>query len=416
MTPPTENQTALTPGAPSPADSGALAVIDVLVRHRRLLCFYPLVIAAIITGLSFFFPNVYRSPVAVLPPERDFQSMGQTSGDLKTYFAGGLSLPIMATPSDILAAVIMSETARDSLAARLSLVTRWQATRSQVLSRLKGGTGVKVTPTGIIEVWAEDNDPWFADTLANVLVDAADRINQSIMNTKAGRTRRFVEQRLTETRLALDSATAALERFQNQHRTVALEAEITAIVENAAKLRAQLTADEIELSVLERTLSPDHPQIRALETRIRQTDQKLAEFESPVAVDSTPGFLGARLVELPRLSQELAACLRDVKVAGTLYELLTEQFENARIQERRDTPTLSVLDRAVGGGYKVRPKRLMLALATLAVGFLLVAAFVLVRAHLERLAQTDPARYDVIASLWQTVRPRRRRASRKVVA
>ncbi|MEW5702868.1 MAG: GNVR domain-containing protein [Candidatus Zixiibacteriota bacterium] len=396
------------------ANGGILPLVTALLQYRRPLWSYPMAIAVVVTGLSFLFPNMYRSHVTVLPPERDFQSMGQSSSELKAYFSSGLALPMMATPSDILAAVLMSETARDSLAQRLSLERRWQASRAGVRTMLGGCTGVKVTPVGIIEVWAEDRNPWFADTLVNTLVAVADRINQAIVNTKAGRTRQFVEQRLDETRVALDGATTALQQFQNQHRTVALDVEIQAIVESAAKLRAQMTADQIELSVLQRTLSPEHPQIRALETRIRQTVQKLTEFESPVVSDSAPEFLGAGLTELPRLTQELAARLRDVKVAEALYELLIEQFEHARIQERRDTPTFSVLDRAVGGGSKVRPRRVILALSSLVVGFVLTTAMVLARVRLEHLAATDPARHEALLNLWRTVLPHRGLGKRKV--
>ena len=51
----------------SGSESAALTLLAALVQHRRLLWRYPLIIAVAVAGLSFLFPNVYRSTVTVLP-------------------------------------------------------------------------------------------------------------------------------------------------------------------------------------------------------------------------------------------------------------------------------------------------------------------------------------------------------------
>jgi uncharacterized protein involved in exopolysaccharide biosynthesis len=99
----------------------------------------------------------------------------------------------------------------------------------------------------------------------------------------------------------------------------------------------------------------------------------------------------------------LAVRLRNVKVSEALLELLTEQYEHARIQERRDTPTFSVLDRASGGGEKVRPKRLYLGLGTAFAAFCLVAGLVVVRNWFVRLERDNPERHAEILYLWRAM-------------
>lgn len=407
----------MTSGSPNPAlypsggkdtstpmvEGGMLGLIRLLVENRGLLWKYPLALGVAVVAISFLFPNIYRSTVVILPPERDFQSMSQPTGDMRTLFSSGMALPVMATPSDILAAVLESRTVRESTLVELNLPTRWSMEKSDVIDLLTRRSGVKVAPSGVISFWVEYKDRWFADTLANTIVRISDQLNQSIVNTKASRTRQFVEVRLQETRHQLDSASAELERFQQQHRTIALDVEVKAMIEGAATLRAQQTADEIELSILRESLSPDHPQIRTLTTRIARTNQKLMGLETPAPDDSTRVYLSAGLDELPRLAQELAVRLRNVKVSEALFELLTQQYENARIQERRDTPTFSVLDPASGGGNKVRPKRMYLGLGTIFVAFCLMTSLVIVRNWLTRLEGADPERHGAILSLWQAM-------------
>ena len=104
----------------------------------------------------------------------------------------------------------------------------------------------------------------------------------------------------------------------------------------------------------------------------------------------------------------MAEKVRDAKIAEALYTLLTEQYENARIQERRDTPSFSVLDRAERGGRKVRPKRSLIGLGTFVVAICLMATWILVREYLAQLAVTDPARYNSLATTWAMLRPGKR--------
>ncbi|MBI5867702.1 MAG: hypothetical protein HZB43_05340 [candidate division Zixibacteria bacterium] len=394
-------------GAISGGLGSGLRLIEVLVRERRLLWLYPLVVTIIVVLVSFLFPNVYRSTVSILPPERDFQSMSVPLGDLKSLASGGMSLPLMATPSDILGAVLMSRTVRDSLVTRYGLDRRWGISFDKAVGRLLSQSGVKVEQTGVVGFWASDRNRFFADTLVNALVDEADRLNRAIVTNKARRTREFVEGRLTETKAQLDLASRALEEFQSRHRSVALEAQITAMVGNAAKLKAQLTADQIELSTLEGTLSEEHFRVRQLRTRIRETRKQLEDMESSAMGDSIAST-SKEIAGLPRIGQELAERVRDVKIAEALYTLLTEQYENARIQERRDTPSFSVLDRAERGGRKVSPRRALIGIGTFLVGMCLAAALILVREYLSQLAVTDPVRYNSLATAWASLRPGKR--------
>jgi len=391
-------------------ESGPWSFVGLLVAHRKRLIQYPLLISLAVVLLSFLFPNTYRSQVTILPPERNFQSMTEVMSGLPPgMFGSEMALPFMATPSDILAAVLTSQTVRDAVTSRERLAARWDVPAGLASSQLLTRTIVRVRPTGIIDVMYDDHDRHFADTLVNSLVASADLINQEIANTKARRTREFVEGRLAETTVQLDSAAAALERFQNTHRTIALDAEVTALVENAARLRAQITSDQIELSVLEESLAPEHPRVRALRTRINETTRSLRDWEASRSHDSTRSFLGMGLSEVPQLAQELATLIRDVRVAETLYELLAQQYEHARIQERRDTPTFSVLDWAVHGGRKVAPRRSLVGLMTFAAMFALVLAFFLGQMYVYRLAANRPERYRIVVGLWEEIRPRRKR-------
>jgi uncharacterized protein involved in exopolysaccharide biosynthesis len=389
---------------------GSLHFINVLIRQRRMLLWYPLAVTVVVVLVSFLFPNQYRSTVVVLPPESGFQSADFAMTDLGMFAGAGMSLPMMATPSDILEAVITSRTVRDSLVSRLDLKKRWSTPNAA--RRLEDNSGANVQPSGIVTVWAIDTDKQFADTLVNELTGEADRLNREIANSKARRSREFVEDRLIETRIELNRASSELERFQNEHKTIALDAQIAALIRNAAELKAQITADEIELSVLEGSLSPEHPTVRRLKSRIRETQRRLDMVQTSPSDDTTVALFDSGLEGVPRLIQELAVITRNLTIAENLFTLLTERYEAARIQEQRDTPSFSVLDHATGGGSKVRPMRALIGLATLLASFGLAVAMILVRAYLQELPVQDPARHRALEELKASFRSGSRRHRR----
>ncbi len=374
----------------------------VLAQNIRALVAIPLVTAIVAVLISFLFPNTYRSTVTILPPERTFQSMDMPWDEISLMAGGGMALPVMATPSDILAAVVTSRTVRDSLVSKMNLAERWETTPDAASIQLEINSGAEVELSGIVKAWVHSNDRFFADTLANGMVLQADRVNRAIVNTKARRTREFVEKRLVETKAEMEIAAERLERFQNEHRTVALETQIQQMIENAASMQAQLTADEIELSVLEQTHSAEHPQVQHLRSRIRETQRRLNAIQSNPG-DTSIGF-AAGLSKMPHLVQELADITRELKVAENLYTLLSTEYENARIQEQRDTPSFSVLDHAAGGGEKVSPMRSIIGLATFVSMFALVLAVIVTREYFAQLGRRDPEQYHALRAVWTELR------------
>ena len=92
---------------------------------------------------------------------------------------------------------------------------------------------------------------------------------------------------------------------------------------------------------------------------------------------------------MPSLGGKCASLLRDAKIHETLFELLTQQYEVARIQEARDSPTVHVLDTGKVAEKKYRPRRsLIVGLSTfIAAVFSVFGAFF--REYMAKLREFD---------------------------
>jgi uncharacterized protein involved in exopolysaccharide biosynthesis len=183
--------------------------------------------------------------------------------------------------------------------------------------------------------------------MAAAYVELLDRFNRQVRSTKGRRMREFVERRLVESKTELAAAEQRLTDYQSRHRTVVLSRETSSAMESAARLYAERTALQVRLGVV-------RSYTRGQSAEAQQIGEQIAE-------------LGRQLQALPATGLELARLYRDARTLEQVFMLLTGQYEEARIDEARDTPTLEVLDPPVPPERKSRPHR----------GTMIVGAFLL---------------------------------------
>ncbi len=378
--------------------------LEVIFRWRKFL-FWAVLTVTLLTGVvAFLLPKWYRATASILPPERAAVDMNLSSifrGGVP-FLGGDLAIPFAASPSDVLAAVAQSDAVLIGVAADLSLSKVYQIPSLEILLKvLRGSLQVKTTTEGIVQIAYENKDPKRAYEVVQSLLANLDRVNQRRGSTKARATRLFVEGRLKETEKALQAARDSLKAFQLANKALNLDEQTKALVSSAGVLKAQMLADQIQLSGLKGELSETHPEVQKLEAKIASTEKELKKLEEK---GSKGSFLGVAMAALPGLSQEFAIRLRDVAVQEKLYELLSEQYEQSKIQEAKDTPTISVLDYPRVPEFKIRPKRLKLILMGFFVSLFVTLALVLTREYFERMKTADPSRYQAVASLASRIR------------
>ena len=66
--------------------------------------------------------------------------------------------------------------------------------------------------------------------------------------------------------------------------------------------------------------------------------------------------------EVPNIEFELMGLKREVQIQNTLYAFLTQKYEESKIQEARDTPTIQTLDAANKPEKRYQPKRVLMVI------------------------------------------------------
>jgi uncharacterized protein involved in exopolysaccharide biosynthesis len=229
-------------------------------------------------------------------------------------------------------------------------------------------------------------------------------LNQTVHITSASHNRAFIERRLAETQVNLVKAEEVLKQFQTNNKAVAMETQSKAMIEAAAHLQGQITAQEVQLKVMGSYLSPDNPEVARLRSAVEELKKQLYVLESGTGGKGMlPGDrLHPAMITVPTLALDYGRLMRELKVQETVYTLLTSQYEQSKLAEARDTPTVQVLDPAVPGEKKIRPKtrQNMVVAGFLAVMVGIAVAFLLdyrdrMRASRSALVVASPLGHDL---------------------
>ncbi len=347
----------------------------ILVRRKKLIALIVGIACVTSIVVSLALPKIYSATTSILPPQPDMLGLALGSPQPGSSAMGGLAGGLLGlkTPADLWVGILKSATVTDAIIDRFKLkgvfeTKTLEATRKALKDRVK----ILKTKEEIISIAVEDRDPTRAAQMANVFVEELDKVNKKQVMTSGGRMRAFVEKRLQEAKQDLEKAEEAVKSFQEYNKAVKLDDQSKAIIGAVGALRGELMAKEVALQTMLSYATPNHPQVGILQTEVEELKQGLRELAEGKKKQNNPApkdiFIPTD--KMPGLGLKYVRLLREAKIQETLHTLLTQQFEMARIQEAKDSPTVTVLDVAKVPETKVKPKRgIIVILSTVTSGF-----------------------------------------------
>ena len=183
----------------------------------------------------------------------------------------------------------------------------------------------------------------------------------------------------------------SLKAFQEKHKTVALDVEIQSAIQTVAELKSQVLLLEAKKGALESASRINNPYLFNIEKELRSLKKQLKEIEFGDDKVIRSGFgagFSMSFSELPEITLEYARLLREVKIQEAIYELLTQQFEQAKIMELKDTPTVQLLDKAGPPERKSYPKRAKIVITAFFLSIVAGLGLVIIFEHLEYMKLT----------------------------
>jgi capsule polysaccharide export protein KpsE/RkpR len=242
-----------------------------------------------------------------------------------------------------------------------------------------------------------------ARDLAQAYLDELNQLVTRTSTSSAHRERVFIEGRLHSVSADLERAQLDLSEFSSRNSTIDIKEQTHAMVDAGARVQGELLVAQSGLESLRQIYGDGNVRVHETEARIAILQRELEKMTGSSA-PLIPGAASAKsdveekgelyppLRQLPRLAVPYADLYRRVRVQETVYELLTQQYEMARIDEAKDVPVVSVIDSPGVPEKKSFPPRLLLTLALTFFVFAATAALILIRDYWSRIDPGNPGK------------------------
>ena len=251
---------------------------------------------------------------------------------------------------------------------------RMSDARKKLESRSTISSGTK---DGLIRTQVDDRDAQRSADMANAYVEEFRRLNSSLALSEAGQRRQFFQEQLVSAKESLADAEEALKQTQQTSGLVQVDSQAKALVQSAAAIRAEIAAKQVQLQTMSSFATEQNPQLQLIQHQIAALDAQLKQLGgtdqgSDVDMVSLRGKISQAGLDYLRK-------LRDVRYYETIFELLSKQFEIAKLDEARQG-NVQVVDKAVKPDKKSFPKRSVITILAFFAGTFVAIAWVLFEA------------------------------------
>jgi len=357
--------------------------------YKIILIKNVLIVAVLASIFALIIPKTYKSTAVLMPPK------SQSDQGILSNIEGLAFGDFLSTSSDEVSntifAILKSRTMMEYIVNKMGLIQRYESDNlEEAVKSLRNNLSFEHLEEGTISISANVHTSWISNEqgeivarnlsteIVNYILSKLDKVNKSLQIDEARYHRLFMEKRYNESVSHLETAEEKLRLFQIQHNTLDLAEQIRAAIRVGAEIKSQILIDEVKLGILNKTYKTDHPAIDKLTMEITELEEQLANLDYNSHDSVNPNYnLFPKFSEVPNLEIELMRLQREVEIQSKLYAFLTQKYEESKIQEARDTPTIQILDDASLPIKRFKPKRTIMVIGYSLIAFVLSALYVI---------------------------------------
>jgi uncharacterized protein involved in exopolysaccharide biosynthesis len=351
---------ALETRGPERAPVRAMAAQRLVWKHRQFLFRFMTAGLAMSALIALLIPNRYRSTARLMPPDQGGSSAAMLAAagsrfgvDLGSGLAGlGGDLLGLKSTSDLFLGILQSRTVQDAVIGRMELKKVYADRRMEdARDDLSKNTNLSADrKSGIITIQVVDKSPARAAAIAGEYVVELDQVVTSLNTSSAHRERVFLEDRLAQVKRDLESAEKNFSEFAGRNTALDVPTQGKAMIEAAATLEGQLIAVETDLEGLKQVYADGNIRVRSAQARVdelrRQMEKNLGGKPGDAAGEKEPArkSLYPTIRDLTALGVGYADMYRSTKIEEAVFQTLTQEYELAKVQEAKETPSVKILD------------------------------------------------------------------------
>lgn len=339
--------------------STIIEFLSIVTKYRKFISRFVLSATLITIVVAFLMPKWYKSTASVFPAEKADIFGLEGISSLAKNLSPAKALLGSNPEADRYMAILKSATVLNDVIQKFDLVHVYDITSypgEKTVKELLNNTEFTVEQEGNLTITVYDKDPQRAADMANYFVEMLNKTNTELQVQNARGNKEFIEQRYRKNQVDLAAAEDSLRSFQKKYGIIAMPEQTEASIKAAAEITGQLALKEVQMGVLRRTQSSDNPTVTAAQIEIEEFRNKLSQMNGVGANASKDLKVFVPFSKIPDLGVEYVRRFREVEIQYKILQFITPLYEQAKVEERRQTPSVIVLDRAGPAERKAKPK------------------------------------------------------------
>jgi uncharacterized protein involved in exopolysaccharide biosynthesis len=384
-------------------DEKSISLVDILIvlaKHKKFIASFTLGVTLAVAAGSLAIPDEYAATTRLLPPQQNQSGAAALLSQLGGVASMAAGVAGLKNSGELYVGMLASRTVADRLLAKFDLKKVYDVDfDEQARKALTKNTKITAEKNGLITIEVEDRDSKRSAAIANAYVDELKDLTKTLAVTEAAQRRLFFERQLETAKNNLANAEVALKGAIDTRGVISVDVESRAVMETIARLRAQISAKEIELNSMRAFVTSSNPNFQRVSEQLTSLRAELSRLQNG-RTDETPSVDGDK----NRAGLDNIKLLRDVKYYQMLYEMLAKQFEVARLDEAKEPSIIQVLDSAIAPERKSKPKRALIVIGGAVLGFVIavLSAFLMDSSRKLKAAPESAARWAELKSyLWR---------------
>lgn len=346
-----------------------IARIKLLWKHKATILRFTVWGLVLFLVLAYIIPQRYTATTRLMPPDQPNAGMailGAISGKGAPGAVGALADEFLGIKNsgDLFVGILGSQSVQDDLITKFDLRKvyhdrKWENARHDLSKKSDISADRK---SGIITIEVTDHSAKRAAAMAQEYTNALNNVVTHVKTSSAHRERVFLEQRLAQVSTDLESAERAFGDFASKNTALDIKEQGRAMISAGAELQGELIAAQTELQGLRQIYTDNNVRVRATEARITELQHELTKMggvpggtHEPAKANVNANAQSASqqnsqlyppLRQLPLLGVTWADLYRRAVVQEKVFETLTQEYELAKVEEVKETPSVKVLDYA----------------------------------------------------------------------
>lgn len=359
-----------------------IELMVVLARRKRLIAAATAIGMLVAAAVSLLLPIRYTATTTIMTPREapsltallasNSQMANANLSSLASLAGPGM---LMRNPNDLYIGFLESRPVVDAIIDQFGLMKLYRsADRTAARVTLAERTEIVSEKSGLIAISVTDGDKKRATAMASAYITELRALTQSIALTEASQRRLFYEDQLRRAKDDLVQAEYALQQVEQKSGIVQVNAQTAAMISGLAGLRAQIAAKEVEVQSLRSYATDRNPQVQLAESELGSLQEQMAIMEQRNP-SKKPFDLG--LGDIPTAGLDYLTAEHELLYRQTLFDLLLKLYDSARLDEAKEAAIIQTVEPALEPDRRSSPKRKLLALCGLCLGFLLGCAIAL---------------------------------------